>query len=218
VPERDARDLKRTGGRTADEAAGTKMKHTTSRMLFAYWDTRRGERAAPERRDMEPGGMRHVLADAFILSADPPQEPAFRLAGTRLCSLFCRDMKGEPFHGLWPTARHEEADRLVRSVLTETVGLVAGLVGCNENGSELPLELLLLPLRHRGRTDARLIGSLSPASIPSWAGLVPLRTMETRSLRVIEPRTQPGPAPQGTVGVASAGRRSLFVVHEGGRL
>ena len=42
------------------------MKHATTRMLFAYWDTLRGERAAPDRGEIEPGEIRHILADTFI--------------------------------------------------------------------------------------------------------------------------------------------------------
>lgn len=191
------------------------MKHATSRILFAYWDALRGERAAPERADLRPAAMRHILADTFILDAAAP-EPAFRLAGTRCSALFCRDLKGTAFAAAWPAGQaRREADALVRTVADETVGLVAGLVGVNENGSEVPLELLLLPLRHRGRTDARLVGSLSPGTLPSWAGLVPIRTLRTGTLRtVLGARPDPDPVGEGT---EVAGRRSLFVVHQGGR-
>ena len=47
------------------------MKHSTSRMLFSYWDALRGERAAPERSEIEPGEIRHILADTFILEIGP---------------------------------------------------------------------------------------------------------------------------------------------------
>ena len=46
------------------------MKHAASRELYAYWQERRGKRAAPERADIEPGAIRQVLSDAFILALD----------------------------------------------------------------------------------------------------------------------------------------------------
>ncbi|HEY0354137.1 MAG TPA: PAS domain-containing protein, partial [Enterovirga sp.] len=64
------------------------MKHATSRMLFSYWDSLRGERAAPERSDVEPGAIRHILADTFILGIDGEAGATFRLAGTRCSALF----------------------------------------------------------------------------------------------------------------------------------
>ena len=43
------------------------MKHSSNRELFEYWNKRRGRRSAPERGEIEPGAIRHVLADTFIL-------------------------------------------------------------------------------------------------------------------------------------------------------
>lgn len=192
------------------------MKHATSRMLFAYWDALRGERAAPERGDVQPGALRHVLADTFVLGHDGDAPPAFRLAGTRISALFCRDLKGQPFHALFPPDGRTEADAMVKLACDDSVGLVIGLRGLNENRSELPLEMLLLPLRHRGRTHARLLGALSPATLPAWAGLVPLASLEVRSLRVVQPRRE---AERGgdMLPPHPARRRTMFVVHEGGR-
>ncbi len=190
-------------------------------MLFAYWDALRGERAAPERGDVKPGGLRHILADTFVLSLDGSGTARFRLAGTRIGALFGRDLREVPFARLWPEP--DDVDALVAIVVEDTAGLVAGLLGTNETGSELPLELILLPLRHRGRPDLRILGALSPASIPSWAGLVPLARLSTRSLRIIEPSSggvaageSTDPAAALPVSAARA-RRDLFVVHEGGR-
>ena len=46
------------------------MKHAASRELYAYWQERRGKRPAPERTEIEPGAIRQVLSDAFILALD----------------------------------------------------------------------------------------------------------------------------------------------------
>ena len=49
---------------------------------------------------------------------------------------------------------------LVAAVVDENVGVVAGVLGRTEQGAEIDLELLLLPLAFDGRTrDARRDGS-----------------------------------------------------------
>lgn len=184
-------------------------------MLFAFWDTLRGERAAPDRGEIQPGEMRHILADTFILEADREAGPVFRLAGTRVCALFGRELKDVPFEAVWETAERTESRNLVRTVAADTIGLVAGLVGTNANGSQVALEMVILPLRHRGRTQSRLLGCLSPATIPSWAGLVPLTSLSTRSVRIIQAATR---SAAGEPPVRrSIPQRRLFVIHEGGR-
>lgn len=192
------------------------MKHATSRMLFAYWDQMRGERAAPERADIVPGAIRHILADTFILGVEREAEAVFRLAGTRCCALFGRDLKDAPLGSLWPAPRQPEIQRHVDIVVAETAGLVAGLVGTAENGWTVDLELLLLPLRHRGNPGARALGALSPVRQPSWIGLIPIVSLETRSLRVVNSardRRSTLPQPRETPAL----RRERFIVHDGGR-
>ena len=70
------------------------MKHAASRQLYAYWEERRGRRAAPERAEIEPGAIRGALSDAFILSLDAARGHPVRLAGTRVCALFDRELRG----------------------------------------------------------------------------------------------------------------------------
>lgn len=191
------------------------MKHTSSRLLFSYWDSLRGERAAPDRKDVEPGRIRHVLADTFVLALDSDGAATFRLAGTRVSALFGRSLKEAEFAALWPGERRAEPDKLVDVVANETVGLVAGLTGTTELGSTLALELVLLPLRHEGATNTRLLGALSPVTVPSWLGLMPLVDLELRSTRVIQDpgKARPDLPP---LNGAVATRRSRFVVLQGG--
>lgn len=214
------------------------MKHPTSRMLHAYWDRLRGERSAPERAEIEPGEIRHLLADSLILELDLPARAAtIRLAGTRVCALFGRELRALPFASLWGEALAEpraEAWRMVEMVAAETVGVVAGLRGTTDDGGTLDLELMLLPLRHRGRTHVRALGTLSAVESPLWVGLHPLRRLETTSLRVLTGSSviatgASDPSGDGVIGGAGGfatpaaandpapvQRRHLFV-HEGGR-
>ena len=191
------------------------MKHATSRLLFSYWDALRGDRSAPDRSQIEPGQIRHILADTFILGVEPEGRAAFRLAGTRACALFGRDLKGVDFSELWPSNRGSEADELIDLVASDTVGAVAGMVGESDFGSVIGLELLLLPLRHHGATNRRMIGAISPSAVPTWLGLTAIQSLELRSLRVIG-NSRPGRAGLGEVGPSANAKRHPFVVLNGG--
>jgi hypothetical protein len=198
------------------------MKHPTSRMLHAYWERLRGERAAPERGEIEPGEIRHLLADSLILELDmAASEATVRLAGTRVCALYGRELKGQSFAALWG-AQAADPWRIVEVVANDTLGVVAGLRGTNAAGEMADLELLLLPLRHRGRTQVRALGALSLDGTPPWIGLRPLVTAETTSLRILpsrRPDTLPPPRPaiRSSAGYPGPVRRGHLVVHAGGR-
>ena len=192
------------------------MKHTTSRMLFSYWDALRGQRAAPERRDIDPGEIRHILADSFILEIEDRGAACIRLAGTRLCALFGRELKGSPLHELWPQAGRDEIRHFIEIVSDETAGVVAGLVGVTPEGPTLELEMLLLPLRHGGRTHSRILGAISPMAAPPWLGLYALDRLETASLRVIWPSGRPRHEWRRVE--TPADKRRQFVLHQGGRV
>lgn len=191
------------------------MKHPSSRILFSYWDALRGQRAAPERGEIEPGEIRHVLADTFILEITDDRMARFRLGGTRLCALFGGELKGQALHELWPADGQDEMRHFIDVVVDETAGLVAGLAGVTDSGVRIDLELLLLPLRHQGKTQARLMGALSPAAAPSWIGVHPITHLETMSHRVIWPSGRPL-AQVPAAGTAMEKRRG-FVLHRGGR-
>jgi hypothetical protein len=196
------------------------MKHATTRILFSYWDTLRGERAAPDRGEIEPGAIRHVLADTFILETDATGTTSFRLAGTRLCALLGGELKGRDFASLWPLQAKAEVGRLMDAVLNDAAGIVGGIAGHTQAGNGIDLEMLLLPLRHRGKTHARILGALSPNVVPVWIGLDPIVSFATLSVRVIVPSKQSrsfgGSHP--STDQEGVERHRHLVVHQGGRV
>jgi hypothetical protein len=190
------------------------MKHAASRELYAYWDERRGQRPAPERVDIEPGAIRGVLSETFILSAsDAAGGHPFRLAGTRVCALFGRELKGESFISLWAAASQRAVTDLLAVLVDESVGTVAGVSAVNETGEPIDLELLLLPLGTHRPSLARTIGVLAPLKPPPWLGASAIGALTLGSRRHVG----------GAVGrrllprfVSPRLRRGL-VVYEGGR-
>jgi len=159
------------------------MKHASTRSLFEYWNRGRGRRRAPARSDIDPADIRHILGDTFLLSADFTEETRFRLAGTRICALFAREIKGEAFDSLWSESSRLNSKELLASVLDENAGLVAGVLGHSHEGDRVELELLLLPLAFDRGSRVRVLGALAPLIPPYWLGEHPVTDLELRTLR-----------------------------------
>lgn len=159
------------------------MKQAATRALYAHWDRLRAGRAAPERSELDPGAMPSILGDVFLLESGSDGRHKVRLAGTRICTLLGREWKGRPFAEPFAYGEHAEMEALLNGVSATAVPAVAGLVGETADGRRLDLELLVLPLRHRGRTNARLLGSLVAEHWPYWAGAVALYRLHLATLR-----------------------------------
>ena len=138
------------------------MKHPASREFFAYWDGKRGDARAPDRSDIDPNAVRERLADIFVLSCDARAGYPFRVAGTRVCALFGRDMKDRSFPALFDTASRGEITEIIAAVADEMLPAIAGLTATSQRGTTTHLELLLLPFNARAHAPISLTGVLAP--------------------------------------------------------
>lgn len=189
------------------------MKHPSSELVLTHWSERRRNRPAPERGDIDPATIRRALGDTFMLAADFLDQLRFRLAGTRVCALFCREIKGEAFATLWAEDSREQVAALMKVVTEESIGAVAGLTGETTDGADVEMEMLLLPLAHAGQARIRALGILAPVVPPYWLGERPVIELKLRTLRHLG-ADQPGePAFQRAPGRLPHG----FVVYRGGR-
>jgi hypothetical protein len=193
------------------------MKHASTRAVFEYWNTKRGIRPAPERADIDPAEIRHALSDTFMLAADFVDQLRFRLAGTRVCALFGREIKGEAFADMWNETSHTAIDELLTIVVDETAGVVAGLTGRTEDGAETDLELLLLPLAPIGHSRVRALGVLAPTVPPYWIGAKPVVELALGTQRHIGADVDSHYAPRFVPAAAGGRLRHGFVVYSGGR-
>lgn len=206
------------------------MRHAVSRDLHDYWDRLRAGRTAPERGDIDPAAIRHILAYTFVLDVPGSARPragdvTFRLSGTRLNALFGRDLRGCGFDRIWTGRGGILAGAVLDSVLEDRAAVVASAHGGPPGRSAIDLELLLLPLRHHGRTHARILGALSSPEVPNWMGLSAAAPLDLLSFRALS--AHPGAAPRSARGhdpdrtlptpTPAAVRVGSFRVYEGGR-
>jgi hypothetical protein len=138
------------------------MKHPSSREFFAYWDAKRDGARAPDRSEIEPGAVRELLGDIFVLSYDAAAGYPFRVAGTRVCALLGCDQKDRSFSALFEPAARREIEEIIAVVAEEQLAAVAGITATSEDGRIAHLELLLLPFNTRAHTPLSLTGLLAP--------------------------------------------------------
>jgi hypothetical protein len=167
------------------------LKLAASQELFAYWTQLRGGRSAPERDEVDPGAIRGVLADTFILEVDESLVYPMRISGSRTNSLFQRELRGEPFLGLWRPQDRREVCEILTSVSDDAAPILAGVSAQPRGLPGLEFEVLLLPLRHHGDTHARILGCCAPKSNPQWLGLASAGGLSLISLRVLNRGASP---------------------------
>lgn len=166
------------------------MNHEGTMALFQYWNGLRGSRPAPRRTEIEPGDIRQLLADTFILELDVRSEAVFRLAGTRLCATHGRELKGHAFTPIWTDRDQPMMSRLVGNVFRNNSVVVITFSGISRGGRSNHFEMLLLPL-DGGRASGRLLGCAVPVKKPFWLGADPIVENRMETLRMIDPDREP---------------------------
>jgi hypothetical protein len=166
------------------------MKQNGSINLFQYWNRLRNGRPAPKRTEIEPADIKSLLADTFILEKDTRGEAVFRLAGTRLCAIYGRELKGFSFPSLWRASDQRLVAKLAHGVFQAKSVVVMIFEGHSRNGRSTVFELLLLPL-DGGVESPRSLGVISAADRPFWLGADPVVDAVLESVRVVDPDLEP---------------------------
>lgn len=166
------------------------MKDQKTIDLFQYWNRLRDGRPAPMRNEIEPSDIRSLLGDTFILEEDGNGRAVFRLAGTRLCALFGRELKGFDFASLWHERDRRIVNRLSGNAFRDQCVVVLSLEARSRGGRLVAMELVLLPLsgKHDG---ARALGAAVALDKPFWLSVDPITECRLNALRVVDPDREP---------------------------
>lgn len=196
------------------------MRHDGSRALYSHWKSLCRGNVIPDRNDLEPAQIGHLLQDVFILGADLDGSWNYRVAGTRLSAFAGRELREEGFERWWRAADRIDASRIVSNVAQDACPMVGGVKALGMDEQMHDCELILLPLRHGGRNRLRLLGGLFP--MPATASKIGLQIEEMGlvSIRTLDEQTTPAVSfGEPVVGIASLlERRRSFRLIEGGRV
>lgn len=136
------------------------MRNRNSKKLFTYWNNLRGDRKAPDRKEIEPSDIRELLGDTFILEIDERfGNISFRLAGTRLCNLYGKELKGEGFLSLWREEDNMNILDVVNSVFQDSTPCLISYVGVTPSSRTFECEMLLFPLLNGSDNASRILGA-----------------------------------------------------------
>jgi hypothetical protein len=163
------------------------MQKASTRTLYDYWNALRGSRSAPDRRDIDPTRIRTALANTFILELGEENSFVFRLAGSHLCTAYCRELKGRSFSGLWHDRDRDALDTMIRAVTEDHAVALVTFQGTTPINTKVSFETMLLPLRHNGSTHTRLLGAMTALEDPYWLGVQPVIEQRITGLRLIWP-------------------------------
>jgi hypothetical protein len=162
------------------------MKNDATIELFMYWNRLRAGRPAPSRTEIEPADIRKVLADTFILERDARGQSVFRLAGTRLCGAYGRELKNYSFSSLFGPHDLTLVRKLVNSAFDEKIICVIGFEGRSAEGRSCSFEAILLPLEG-GKESARLFGAVIPDEKPFWLGADIIVDNTVITVKIVDP-------------------------------
>ncbi len=137
------------------------MRHPVSSELFAYWQRLRGSNPAPVRNAIEPSDIRRILPDLFILEKTAEGFVGFRLAGTRICTLFGREFRGHGFTAMWDSVSSARIEKAALDVMDHCAPMIFSAQANIDANRHIDIEITMLPVSSaEGQTD-RLIGSLA---------------------------------------------------------
>jgi hypothetical protein len=163
------------------------MQKQSTKTLYDYWNTLRGSRSAPDRRDIDPTQIRGALGNTFILELNEQREFDFRLAGSHICSAYSRELKGRSFTRLWHPRDRDALETLIRAVTEDHAVALITFQGVTAINTKLAVECILLPVRHNGSTESRLLGAMTVIDEPYWFGVQPVVEQRITGLRLIWP-------------------------------
>jgi hypothetical protein len=150
------------------------LVHSNTELLIDYWRSRRGERAAPRRSDIDPVDFARLLPRIFIAEARDGGDVVFRLAGEAVIELHGRPLSGQSLPSLW---RHDHRRHLLTALQAALRSARPMVVGAEPDGpqnQDARLEVLFAPLTGPGGDVDRFLGLYQPLGGSFAAPLDPL--------------------------------------------
>jgi hypothetical protein len=160
--------------------------HPGSRQLFSHWEKLRAERACPTREEFEFGPIKHQMPDMMVIDRDFLRNSfKYRLAGSRACSLFNRNLTSTDVMAGWDRFETDVIARHLNTVLNQKQPAVIRMRLTTDRNQVVAAELIALPVKMRGSQRMQIIGGIFPFRASQSLGHFTIVRQELVSARVI---------------------------------
>lgn len=165
-----------------------KVKEKNNIKLYNYWNTLRKGNRVPHRFEVDPSQISDLLSETFILENENCDAYQFRLAGTKICRQFGRELKNTNLLTLWD--RQDDClilHELLNKITQDAAVGVCQFTAVAQNGKSVDYEMLVLPLMHYDHAISRLLGTMVASSEPYWLGVSPFENFQLRTIETFWP-------------------------------
>lgn len=135
------------------------MRHA-AKAILSYWRSVAPETGAPERSAIDPRALKAHLPDLFILERMDRAVFAFRLAGTRLCARYGRELRDHDFVRLWQTRQHGQILGALNQTLQNAEPVLIKGAAATLDGKSVPFDIVLMPLNDAEGRPTRILGAM----------------------------------------------------------
>ena len=180
------------------------MKHRNSHLLVGHWSRLRKGRAVPQQTDFDPRAIKRLLSSVFILDAESPARPIYRLAGTQLCERFGFELRGTGFLAHWESQSASALASLLRQSLKLRQPVCIASIGATGTSGMVELETVLAPVSVTGGEPTRFVGMIQVLSDQTLLAGKPIAfqrlsgsqlIQEDEALSTFDPPPPPAPPP-----------------------
>jgi hypothetical protein len=126
-----------------------------------------------------------MLTSLFILELNGEGAVTFRLAGSKICDLFGRDLRDESFAELFGDGHNGDIEATLTGAMWHTIPALINATGYSTAGHRGSFEIIVMPLRSEDGGCKRLLGAIAPTIAASWLEVVPLDFLALDRCRVL---------------------------------
>lgn len=189
------------------------IKHPGTRALFSFWEKIRGEKAAPNRDDLDLRQIVAIVPNLVMLERDHLHQTfKWRLAGSEISQLYRQKLTDTNALAGWRSFERDTLKQLFTTVVTSLQPCLVRYHLTTDTDQVIGAELLGLPMHARNGSRFHIFGGIFPLRDVSNLRYSAVTFMELTSARSIWTEPLPGDklvASLNTLGAPSGGLRLI---------
>jgi hypothetical protein len=169
------------------------IRHPGTRALFSFWEKIRGEKAAPNRDDLDLRQISPIVPNLLILERDHLyQGYKWRLAGSEIAQLYRQKLTSTNALAGWGNFECNTLNQLFNTVVTSLQPCLIRFQLTTDTDQVIGAELIGLPILARNGMRFHIFGGIFPLRDISRMGYGSITALELSAARSIWTEPLPG--------------------------